>query len=447
MLRLFRCLSLHVLCALCGLLFLNACRSYVPAPVDWAREAADWSATATNRTPLTLAEARQLALILNPEINAFRLSRLSSDRLALASGWWEDPAIDLDGLRLLKGGPHPLILGGGLTFTLPVNGVPGIEKRAAQAYARADALAVTVAEQRLLSEVDSLWNACQTDRRCAALQSAYKEQLAAREKQIRAWVTAGELPRTESERIAREHIELDLACACCRAESAERRQAFLRLLGLHPAAPVELADTEDSLNGSPPVFDTASSAFGALPETDLDLVRHPLVREKLARLDASEDDLLAEIRKQYPDLTIGPRYEHEDGSARLGLSAGMTLPLWNRNRKGIAAAESGRDAARLEAVNAWRGLVAEWHEARRLLRTAEEKERRIREELLPAALAAAARAERLLGHGEADVTEVVATERSLYEVRESLLEARKDLAEAHIRLRRLHAPRASAAQK
>ena len=150
MLRLFRCLSLHVLCALCGLLFLNACRSYVPAPVDWAREAADWSATATNRTPLTLAEARQLALILNPEINAFRLSRLSSDRLALASGWWEDPAIDLDGLRLLKGGPHPLILGGGLTFTLPVNGVPGIEKRAAQAYARADALAVTVAEQRLL---------------------------------------------------------------------------------------------------------------------------------------------------------------------------------------------------------------------------------------------------------------------------------------------------------
>ena len=39
--------------------------------------------------------------------------------------------------------------------------------------------------------------------------------------------------------------------------------------------------------------------------------------------------------------------------------AGVTLPLWNRNRKGIAEAEGARDEARQEAVRIWREVVLE----------------------------------------------------------------------------------------
>ena len=42
----------------------------------------------------------------------------------------------------------------------------------------------------------------------------------------------------------------------------------------------------------------------------------------------------------------------------------MTLPLWNRNRKGIAEAEGARDAARLDAIEVWRDLVREAAAAR-----------------------------------------------------------------------------------
>ncbi|MDD4442173.1 MAG: hypothetical protein PHX41_09780, partial [Kiritimatiellae bacterium] len=51
------------------------CRSVAPAPIDWPREAAAWSAAVTNRITLTAASARDLARVLNPEINALRLSR------------------------------------------------------------------------------------------------------------------------------------------------------------------------------------------------------------------------------------------------------------------------------------------------------------------------------------------------------------------------------------
>jgi hypothetical protein len=44
---------------------------------------------------------------------------------------------------------------------------------------------------------------------------------------------------------------------------------------------------------------------------------------------------------------------------RFGFVAGVTLPLWNRNRKGIAAAEGLRDEKRLEAIDVWRSLVCD----------------------------------------------------------------------------------------
>lgn len=411
------------------LLVLGGCRTYAPAPVDWPREAADWPLSSTNRVSLTRAEARAYALVLNPAINALRLKHLSSEREALASGWWEDPSFNVDALRVLRGGPHPWIVGSGLSFTLPLNGVPGIEKRAAQAYGRADALAVTVAERALLAEVDRLWSACQTDQRCAAAQRVYKKRLQDRQRSVQALIATGELPKAEGDRIAQELIKLDLDCACCGAETVARRLAFLRLLGLYPSAPIELAEEE----GAP-------AGFGEPPASDLDLVRHPRVQERLARFAASEEALRAALRKQYPDLVLGPLYENEEGGGRLGASLGINLPLWNRNRKGIAEAEGGRAAARLAAVHEWRGLVAEWHEAQRLLEVAEAKEQRIRETLLPEAQRAAERTERLFKQGEADVLAILAADATVYSVQEGLLEATRALGDARVRLSLMQIP-------
>ena len=74
-----------------------------------------------------------------------------------------------------------------------------------------------------------------------------------------------------------------------------------------------------------------------------------------------------EIRRQYPDLKIGPAYSREEGLDRLGLVAGVTLPLWNRNRKGIVEAEGARDEAKREAIRIWREVVLEAAAAQRTL--------------------------------------------------------------------------------
>jgi len=408
------------------------CRNVAPAPIDWPHEAAVWSDAVTNRVTLSAASARDLALILNPEINALRLSRQNAEREALAAGWWEDPAFDLESLRILRGGPHPWILGSGLRFSLPLTGIPGLEKRAALAYARADALAVTAAERELLAEVGQRWLACATDARNAAAQKAYLARLAERERQVAALVAVGELPPDERERLAQERLALETTCPCCSAEAIARRHALLRTLGLHPDAPVELDFA------AAPQPDALYAAFGAAPATDLDLVRHPRVQERLARFEGSEEALRAELRRQYPELEIGPQFGHEEGSARAGVGVGFTLPLWNRNRQAIAEAESTRDSSRFEAVAEWRTLVAEWHEARAALQATETLERRLREERLASARAAVDRAERLYRQGEATLTELISAEAAVYDIHEAWIEAERGLNEARIRLALLY---------
>ena len=96
--------------------------------------------------------------------------------------------------------------------------------------------------------------------------------------------------------------------------------------------------------------------------TALDFTNAPSVRAAVARLAGGETELDREIRRQYPELSIGPAYTREDGYNRLGLTGGLTLPLWNRTRVGIATATGTRDAARLAAVTAWQAAVRRWHD-------------------------------------------------------------------------------------
>jgi outer membrane protein TolC len=91
----------------------------------------------------------------------------------------------------------------------------------------------------------------------------------------------------------------------------------------------------------------------------LELVRHPKVEAALVRLGGTEKSLEAEIRRQYPNLKLGPAYSNEEGLDRFGLIAGISIPLWNRNREGIAEAEGKRDETRLAAIDVWRELVCD----------------------------------------------------------------------------------------
>lgn len=105
------------------------------------------------------------------------------------------------------------------------------------------------------------------------------------------------------------------------------------------------------------VWDEAEEDNASVPLPE-ELAEHLAVKAALARVNGNEASLHAEIRRQYPNLTIGPAYAHEDGLNRIGFVAGLTLPLWNRNRKAISRTETERDIARLDAIETWKDLVS-----------------------------------------------------------------------------------------
>jgi outer membrane protein TolC len=65
-----------------------------------------------------------------------------------------------------------------------------------------------------------------------------------------------------------------------------------------------------------------------------------------AEYEVSEQSLRTEVRKQYPDLTIGPGYGTDQGDNRVLLGLSLPIPLWNRNQQGVAQATAQREVAR-----------------------------------------------------------------------------------------------------
>ncbi len=334
------------------------CQSYRPLPIDWAREHAVWLEKGA-LTFDTLEDVARLALVGNPELNALRLKRAASEKVAAQTGWWEDPEISGDLLRIVNPAENPHLGGVALSLTIPLSGVTGLERRAAEAYAAADAADILAAEWDLRAsarqaalrllfarETVQALRTFEADARVAsALESAAR------------LAEAGELSKIElaSARLRRHQRVHRLREA--EASEAEAEQALRQLLGVAPA--VDLAFRGNVLQED---GEKALSLQGPLA-----LVRHPRVQAAVSRLAGGEAALETEIRRQYPDLKVGPAYSREEGMDRLGFAAGLTIPLWNRNRKGIAEAEGVRDEARFAAIRAWREVVQEADAAQRHL--------------------------------------------------------------------------------
>ena len=332
---------------------LSGCRSYEPKPIDWNEEA---SLGATNEVRIaSLDDAVTLALIGNRELNALRLKSANSAKAAKESGWWEDPELDFDLMRIVNPSEHPFLGGASVAFSIPLSGATAIAAKADEMYAQADAAEIKAAERDTGVEARLAAIRLAALRRRAALLSEYDSDeriVRARENAGKLHeageVSASELAGVQRQKHIRHHALMDTE-----RDIAETEIAFLRLLGLRPGTKISL---------TPPLRDRPSMPSGA--DDPLELVRHPRVEAALARLGGTEKSLEAEIRRQYPDLKLGPAYANEEGLDRFGLVAGISIPLWNRNRKGIAEAEGTRDEARLAAIDAWRSLVCDAATAR-----------------------------------------------------------------------------------
>ena len=330
------------------------CRSYEPKPIDWNNEA---NAGVTNEVRIaSLDDAVTLALVGNRELNAMRLKAANSTKAAKESGWWEDPELDFDLMRIVNPSEHPFLGGASVAFTIPLSGATAAAAKAKGLYAAADAADIMAAE--LDTSVEARLAAIRLAalrRRAQMLKEHDRDNRIVRARaNVEKLHDAGEVSASDLAGMRRQKHVRHHALMETEREIAEAEIAFLRLLGLRPGAKIILTFNPDIQLST---LNSQLSTLSSQPSTNM--ITHPKVEAALARLGGTEKSLEAEIRRQYPDLKLGPAYSNEEGLDRFGLIAGVSIPLWNRNREGIAEAEGKRDETRLAAIDVWRELVCD----------------------------------------------------------------------------------------
>jgi len=150
---------------------------------------------------------------------------------------------------------------------------------------------------------------------------------------------AGEISAADKKQIeiTAERFELDARAASTAA--AQARVALELLLGAPaPTGKVLLAERLESL-----------SALMPPPATNSARLRRPDVVAAEAALTKTEADWHLQRANRIPDPTFLVQYEHEppDQPNTLGFGVSFPIPLWNRNRGNILAAQAAREQARL----------------------------------------------------------------------------------------------------
>ncbi len=350
---------------------LAGCQTWEPRPLDPDGHRAAWLARTANDEDIAAfarrlaeedpdartfdvadgvdrADAEIVALVYNPDLRLARLRAGVAAAGAEHAGRWADPEFSIDILRLTDGGSNPWIIGPRLAFTIPLSGRLDAERDRASAARDAALLRAAEAEWRVRRDVRTAWadwsaarrKRDETDRLIGAL-----EEIAALADRLRA---AGELPRTEAGLF---HIELAMQRQTRRRLDSDTHAAALeirRRLGLAPDAPLDLRPTLAPVE-LPAEVDLADAALARSLES----------ARLAAEYNVAEQTLRREIRKQYPDLTLGPLYEDDEGQSKIGLLAGVPVPILNRNVEAIETARAERELARAAYETARERLVGE----------------------------------------------------------------------------------------
>ncbi len=330
-------------------LLLASCTLYAPKPVDLSRDTAEWqqlsSRLCDSNTPLTLTKLHEIGLLLNPGLNQARLSYARSTSVAEFAGLWNDPGISAE-LRQVREA-DVTNRGVGMSLTLPVTGLPGLAKKVAECYKQEDYCAMQAKERAYLVQLDTLrYGVMSTHAKLHLMQSRVKQQ-AEEQSQARRMHELGEMEFADYQVICRRLNDGQKELQEMEQEHLQTHLEMVKLLGLHPD------QREVELEGELPA---SIPAPVAQPDTQL-LMQHPVLKAAMAAHDTSEAELQREIRKQYPELEIGPGFEHDGGDSKVGVGIGMSLPLWNRNKEGVAQATATRDIKEYDAVQTWRDLL------------------------------------------------------------------------------------------
>lgn len=297
-----------------------------------------------------LEEAEVIALVFNSEL---RLARLRAGVVAATAenaGLWQDPVFGADFTRITESVAHPWKSFLSLGITIPISGRLEIEKKRANAEADAELERLVLAEWEARVELRRRWVTWTSATRRCEVMGDFLGRLDEVLVIVNKNEEAGEMPRIEARLFRLERASRAYALGNFEAERDAALLAIKHSMGLSPAAEVRI------------VADAVAAA--SLRESDavraaIDSGDSQRLLVALASYETAERQLQLEVRKQYPDIVIGPGYGREDGQDQLLLGVSMPLPIWNRNQQAVAEASAQRDVARGVFEDEYERLVSE----------------------------------------------------------------------------------------
>lgn len=282
---------------------------------------------------VTLAEANALALYYSPRLRAARAREDISEALVIQAGVLKNPQLFLGPRLSLEEATS--IVPASVYWQVPLWGQRSARKESALAGLDVSQLEVVDAELATLQAVRNGFLRLERRRSeedAYAAAAAFSSDLVRWIEQLRA---AGEADPAAVYLVRSERDGIHFALERARARRVAARIELLELVGLLPDAAVEFV-TADA---------RTMPSNEALDETQA-LLRVPALRRAHAEYDAAEAALKLAVRKQYPTVRLGLEYESDRGEVFLGPGLLLSLPLFDRNQGGIAAAERARGLAR-----------------------------------------------------------------------------------------------------
>lgn len=392
--------------------FLSSCSVYHSAPIDLTVEEASWkeASRANTHTSVTRNQARKIGLVMNPDLNKARLKLASSNEAARQSGWWNDPSFSWEIEQVLQ--ENTLNMAGGLGFTIPVTGLPALEKKVAEQYKEADFWTLRQAELDFLSSLDQAWSKLAVTQRRKAVIRERLEAVRKENGMIEKLIGAGEVEFSSRQVASQRMNDAIRELQTVTETELEQKMELVKLMGLHPSAVQKLGFRTEQGFQLPAAVPAPSPAA---------LTAAPKIRAQLATYATTETLFKTEIRRQYPELELGPAFTRDDGEKEVGGEIGFNIPLWNRNRKAIAESRGARDMSRQETIQLWK---TELFNARQLDASQQMVLRHCRTELqrMDSFASSVRTMEKLHGIGEASLLELAENRHQLYESRLAFLD-------------------------
>ncbi len=150
---------------------------------------------------------------------------------------------------------------------------------------------------------------------------------------------------------------------------------------------------------------------------------HPLVLAAAAAVGQAEANVGAQKGAAFPDLSAGAFFSQETDLSSWGGIIGISLPLWNWNKGGVALAKAELAGAKAEESLVGKQVQSAAVELHASAEMWAEVAISYRDEIVPAAVKAASGVEKAFLVGEADLLDVIDARRWILELEEERLEA------------------------